>query len=172
MLDGLRAKLDERLSRGDVGLRMIFDALVAVSALTKGRFDADSARARTITRGSTGAYEYVFTGEGGGRWFCEIDEGTMRWHRGAHPSPRASVEVPAIEVWKLLTGTTSFVTLEMTGKIRTRGDAHASMMFGALVGRIRDLRRARGQRGRAIRAYLDVALRLSGTRLSFEEKNE
>ena len=56
----------------------------------------------------------------------------------------------------------------MTGRIRTEGDAHAAMMFGALIGRLRDLRKLPGARGRVVRAYLSLALRRSGTGLSMD----
>jgi hypothetical protein len=43
------------------------------------------------------------------------------------------------------------------------------MTFGGLIQRLRAMRKMPGRRGRAVRAYLDLALRRSGSGLSFEE---
>lgn len=171
MLDAVRARVAERLPTGNLGLHLIFDGLVVSTRLARGRFADDLGSARQATRGAEGAYNYVFTGEGGGRWWLEIGDGTMRWHRGAHSSPRAKVRVSVTDVFKLLGGKTSFITVQMTGKIAVEGDGHASMMFGALIGRLRAMRNAKGRTGRVIRAYLDLAMRQSKTGVSFGEGN-
>jgi putative sterol carrier protein len=162
----------ERLPKGNVGLHLIFDALVIGSALMRGRFTDNAGIAQTATRGAQGAYNFVFTGAGGDAWHIEIGDGTMHWHRGLHPNARATARISVDDVFRLLAGKVSFLTIQMAGKLRVEGDGHAAMIFAGLIGRVRDLRNLEGRPGRIARAYLDFALRRSGTGLSFERKND
>ena len=98
VIEAVRSRVMRCAPAGNVGLHLIFDGLVVATALVRGRITNDLGRARQITRGSEGTYNYVFTGEGGGSWSCEVGDGTMRWWRGKREGARATVRVPVPEV--------------------------------------------------------------------------
>jgi putative sterol carrier protein len=166
---GVHEAVRARLRRLDVdlGLRVIFDGLVLVTALARGRGLDD--RDASELRGFEGAVAFELTGSGGGTWHLVVAGATARFHRGPHPAPRATVQMSVDDFFRLLVGKTSYVVAGMSGRVRVRGEAHAGLMAGALIGFLRSGRRRPGRAGRAARAWTDLAVALSPTGHRFEE---
>jgi len=67
-------------------------------------------------------FQYDVTGEGGGKWYVEVKEGTCNVAEGAHASPSVTLTMTA-ETWlaivnKELNGMQAF----MSGKLKASGD--------------------------------------------------
>lgn len=140
------------------GVRILFDGLVLLSSLAGRRRDERMAQAQT--RGAEGAYQLEVDGR---VWHLRIGRGTARWRWGRHPSPRAVVSLSADDLFRLLTGQTSFVAASMSGRVKVQGDAHAAVLFGLLLARLRAMREDPRRSRRPVRWWLELAARHSGT---------
>ena len=153
--------------RTNIGLATIFDGFVLFTRLTEGRTLEE--RSEADTRGFEGAVLYEITGDGGGHWHCVIGAGTVHFHRGVHPAPRATVLLSVDDFFRMLSGDLSFMVAQMTGRLRIQGDGHASILVGALFTQIRQARAQSGAVGRVARLWSRLALRASGTGYRFAE---
>lgn len=157
MIGTLRERLVEKKG---LGLRMIWDALVVSSHLSggkvRGRTDAEM-------RGAKGIINFVFTGEGGGEWHLRMEPPSFTFHRGLAEHPRETVTMSVDDYFRLLTGKTSFMVAQMTGRLRIEGSGHAGIMVGVLTRRFQDARNLPGLAGRIGRVYTALATELSGT---------
>jgi hypothetical protein len=145
------------------------DGLVLFSRINGGAASPDPGIAQQITRGAEGEYQVDLTGPGGGTWRWTIGTGTMTFARGPAERPRATVTMGTEDMFRVLTGKLTFLTASMTGRLKVRGDGHASVMFGGVLSRLRESRQQAGRPGRVARAWLDLAARRSGTGLRFDD---
>lgn len=144
--------------KGVSGVRILFDGLVLLSSASG--LGVDQRLAQAQTRGSEGVYQIDVEGQ---IWHFHIAPGKARWRLGPHPSPRAVVNMSTDDLFKMLTGNTSFVTLSMTGRVKVQGDAHAAVLFGLLLTKLRAMHQDPRLSRRAARLWLDLAVRHSGT---------
>ena len=164
----LRTALSQRILQpgANVGLSVVLDGLVLMTRLAGGKQDG---RTEAEMRGITGAINYTFTGEGGASWHLHLKEGRGFFFRGAHGSPIATVSMSVDEFFRLLTGQSSFMVAQMAGRVHVKGDGHAALLLGALIGSLRQGRRHHDRRGRFTRRWTDLAVRLSGTKYPFKD---
>jgi hypothetical protein len=161
----VRRQVTDRFA-GNPGLRILFDGLVVMTALARGK----SSRSAAETRGMNGDVNLVFTGDGGATWHLHMEPGVVRFRAGPSDTARATLEMSVEEFFQLLTGQRSLMVSQMAGRVRVRGEGHALMTVASVVAELRAGRRAPGRAGAFSRRWTDLALRLSGTGLSFEQE--
>jgi putative sterol carrier protein len=171
LLDAIAGPLKARLPflAPDGGARIVMDGLVLSSKMNAGVVNPDPGVAEQVTRGAEGEYEVELTGSGGGSWRWTIGAGTMRFARGRGSHPRATVTLGTGDFFRILTGKLTYLTASMTGRLAVRGDGHAALMLGGVLGLLRASRSQPGLPGRVARAWLDLAVRRSGTGLRFDD---
>lgn len=120
---------------------------------------------RAETSGFTGAFNLVFTGEGGGSWHCLLKDDSLQFMKGAHPTPRGAVSVSVQDFFKMLSGELSYVTAEMTGRIKISGEGHTSMLLGAIITQLHAMEKRSDMRGRITRWLVNRAMKKSSFHL-------
>src|SRR5262245_47865932 len=103
-------------------VRNFFGTLVLIGRV-RGPFRFDD---RLERPGFDGEINFDFTGERGSAYRCRFDEQGMLFRSGEASSPIATISLSAETFASLLKGEVSFATAQMTGRVRVRGDGHAS----------------------------------------------
>ncbi len=129
-------------------MRRFFDGLVLFTRLSGGRTFG-----RVDSGGFAGAVNFELTGPGGGSWHALLGPDSVRFFRGAHAAPRSTVTIPAAAFADLLAGRSSWMTAQMTGKVRVKGDGHAGLLFGAIVEQFRARAEEPGWKGALARLW-------------------
>lgn len=129
--------------------RRFFDTFVLLGRL-RGPFKFDE---RLDRPGFTGEINFELTGDSGWTWHCRIDPEGVLFQRGGGMAPVATLSMSAETFESLLRGTLSFVTGQMTGRVRVRGDGHATFILGAIVTQFRRSGEQPGWQGRLARGW-------------------
>jgi hypothetical protein len=132
--------------------RRFFDSLVVLGRLL-GPFPFDE---RLERPGLTGSIDFELTG--GATWHCRIDDRGMLFRRGGSGAPRATLVMTTETFAALLRGAQSFAVAQMTGRVRLRGEGHASFILGALVTQFHKVGDEAGLRGLLGRGWKRLVL--------------
>jgi putative sterol carrier protein len=84
-------------------------------------FDAGAARGLKVV------IQFVLTGEGGGDWHVDLDEGMIAVVEGKHPTPKLTISATAQDYVNISTGKLNEQLAFMTGRITARGDTLLAM---------------------------------------------
>jgi putative sterol carrier protein len=102
-------------------LQPIFDGM-------GGRFQADKAGDINMT------IQFELSGDGGGQWYAEIKDGSMKVEQGSAASPSATLRMDADDFAGMSRGDVNPMMAFMSGKIKVEGDLSSVMKFQSLVG--------------------------------------
>jgi putative sterol carrier protein len=91
-----------------------------------GRFNKEAAK------GLTAVYQYDLSGEGGGKWYMDINNGVYSVHEGTHPSPNITLSASAKDYLDIVTGRLNGQMAFMTGKLRIAGDLGLALKLPSL----------------------------------------
>ncbi|HZO16016.1 MAG TPA: SCP2 sterol-binding domain-containing protein [Polyangiaceae bacterium] len=129
--------------------RRFFDTLVLVGKL-RGPFPFDE---RLERPGLQGEVNFELTGDNGWTWHCRLDSEGMIFRRGGGFEPVATISMAPETFAALMRGEQSFATAQMTGRVRVRGDGHATFILGAMVTQFRRASEQSGWRGKLARGW-------------------
>lgn len=147
----------------NAGLSALFDGFVFMTKYFRGSRMLRADRAETS--GFTGTFNLVFTGEGGGSWHCLLKDDSLQFMKGAHENPRGTVSVSVQDFFRMLSGELSYVTAEMTGRIKITGEGHTSMLLGAIITQLHAMEKRKDLRGKITRWLVQRAINKSGFQL-------
>jgi len=86
-------------------------------------FDTLNARfVASAAKGVTAVYQFTLTGEGGGTWHVEINDGAMSVKAGAHPNPGSTVEATAEDYVKIANNEMNGLRAVMSRRMRIGGN--------------------------------------------------
>ncbi|MCE5283121.1 MAG: SDR family NAD(P)-dependent oxidoreductase, partial [Deltaproteobacteria bacterium] len=77
-------------------------------------------------------FQYVISGEGGGKWFAEIKDGACRVETGNHLSPTCTLTIDAADFLALMNGELAAMAAYTSGKLKIDGDIVKSQLIGKL----------------------------------------
>ena len=83
-------------------------------------------------KGMNSVIQYVFDGEGGGKWIIEIKDGKCRIEEGTHDSPNVTITM-SVETWlALVNNEISGMQAFMGGKLKATGDVMVAQKIPVL----------------------------------------
>lgn len=86
-------------------------------------FDTLNARfVASAAKGVSAIYQFTLTGEGGGVWSVEVNDGTMSVKPGAHAHPSSTLEASADDYVKIANNEMNGLRAVMTRKMRIGGN--------------------------------------------------
>jgi NAD(P)-dependent dehydrogenase (short-subunit alcohol dehydrogenase family)/acyl dehydratase/putative sterol carrier protein len=77
-------------------------------------------------------FQYVISGEEGGKWFAEIKDGGCRVETGNHLSPTCTLTIEAADFLALMNGELAAMAAYTSGKLKIDGDIVKSQLIGKL----------------------------------------
>jgi putative sterol carrier protein len=86
------------------------------------------------TQGIIAVYQFDITGEQGGKWYVNIEDGTAKVIEGEVPNPGCTIVMKASDYVAMATGKLSGNEAFMSGKLRVRGDIELSMKAAQIFG--------------------------------------
>jgi putative sterol carrier protein len=86
-----------------------------------GSFQAQEAR------GLTAAFQFEISGDGGGEWYVEVQNGALTVARGRHPQPDVTFQASAENYLGIAEGRINNAWAAATGKIKVRGSMLTAM---------------------------------------------
>ena len=87
---------------------------------------------REAAKGLTAVYQFDLSGDGGGKWYMDINNGAYSVHEGAHPSPNITISMAAQDYLDMLAGKLNGQMAFMTGKLRIAGDLGLALKLQSL----------------------------------------
>ena len=85
------------------------------------QFKADQAA------GLSGVYQFDISGDGGGRWHADIDDGTLAVVKGAADAPTITITASDEDWLSIVNGRLNPQMAFMTGKLKVKGDMGLAM---------------------------------------------
>ena len=85
------------------------------------------------TTGLKATIQFTLTGDGGGNYYLQIDDGTCSTSEGTCPDPQMSVTIGAKDYLQLVRGTLDGEKAFMTGKLKIAGDMGLAMKLRSLL---------------------------------------
>ena len=86
----------------------------------------------TAAAGREFVIQYDVAGDGGGKYFVEVRNGTCSPAAGEHPAPTVRVLVDAADWLKINTGTLNRAKAFMTGRLKVQGDMALAIKLGEI----------------------------------------
>lgn len=86
-----------------------------------------------MMQGIVGVLQFELTGEGGGKWFIELNEGEAKVTAGEHASPTTTFIIETQDYLAMLRREVDPQQLFMSGKMRITGDMSLAMRLGQLI---------------------------------------
>lgn len=80
----------------------------------------------------TATIQLALSGEGGGDWLLNIDDGQLTVEAGAFPEPDLTLSMAATDFVELIKGEANPMMLFMNGKISVQGDFTLALQFQKL----------------------------------------
>lgn len=72
--------------------------------------------------GVSEVFQFDITGEGGGKWYAEVNDGTLSIVEGQHEEPSLTITMAAQDYLNMATGKLHGQVAFMTGKLKLKGD--------------------------------------------------
>jgi putative sterol carrier protein len=82
----------------------------------------------------SGVYQFVITGEGGGSFYADFQNGQVNLAEGQHANPGVTVECSLDTVKGLMNRSINPMMAFMTGKVKIKGDMGLAMRLQTLLG--------------------------------------
>ena len=73
------------------------------------------------SKGVQAVFQFELSGETGGTWHVEVDDGTMALHEGAHGQPTTIIKMKDQDYVKMVNGKLKGPMAYMTGKLKVKG---------------------------------------------------
>lgn len=100
--------------------------------------------------------------DGEGAWHFDFDESDVTVGRGAKDGARATVRMKSQDLFAMVAGDMQMSTARLTGRFRIAGDGHFGILFGGILGALRQAMGAPGIPGFVARNVIQLALRRGG----------
>lgn len=84
------------------------------------------------SKGVNVVYQFDVTGEGGGQWYAEVNDGTCKVEKGTHPTPKVTFTLNSKDHVDLFTGKLNHQMAFMTGRLKLKGDMGMALKFAQL----------------------------------------
>jgi putative sterol carrier protein len=104
-------------------------SLDEIFAAMPGVFDAEKAA------GIDATVQFDLSGDGGGQYYVQVANGTVKAEKGTADSPTATIHMDADDYKKMIAGELNPVTAFMSQKIKVEGDLNTVMKFQNLFNR-------------------------------------
>ena len=82
--------------------------------------------------GLKAVYQWDITGDGGGKWNADINDGSITVSEGEHASPSITITVAAQDWLDILNGKLDGQMAFMSGKLKVKGDMSLAMKLKTL----------------------------------------
>ena len=92
-----------------------------------GNFDFEKAK------GMNALVQFSISGEGGGEWAVNVNDGNITVEQGKHPQPQLTIKASADDAVKLMEGKLNPMNAFMTGKVKAIGDIGLGMKLLNLI---------------------------------------
>jgi putative sterol carrier protein len=125
------------------------------------RFAPRSESQRAEMRGLHGTMNLELANDEGA-WHFDFDDDEVSIGRGLEPDARATVRVKASDLFAMVAGDLQMSTARMTGRFRIAGDGHFGILFGGIVGSLRQAMATPGIAGFVARTMITLAMRRGG----------
>lgn len=79
-------------------------------------------------------YQFDITGDGGGKWYAAIKDGTITVVEGEHESPNMVLTMGAQDYIDMSTGKLNGQMAFMSGKLKVKGDLALAMKMKSIFG--------------------------------------
>ena len=112
-------------------------------------------------RGLKGSMNLELT-DGDGSWHFDFDDSDVTVGRGAKDDARATVRMKSQDLFAMVAGDMQMSTARLTGRFRIAGDGHFGILFGGILGALRQAMGAPGIAGFVARNVIQLALRRGG----------
>ncbi len=86
-------------------------------------------------RGMKATYQFDITGDNGGKWFIEINDGACKVEKGTHPNPMVTFTIAGADHVALFSGKLNPQMAFMSGKLKLKGDITLALKFNQLFKR-------------------------------------
>ena len=87
---------------------------------------------KAAAAGLKAVIQFDITGDGGGKWYAAIDDGSLVLTEGAHDKATLTITASADDYLAISSGALNAQLAFMTGKIRASGDLGLAMKMPAL----------------------------------------
>jgi putative sterol carrier protein len=104
-------------------------SLDEIFAAMPGVFDAEKAA------GIDATVQFDLSGDGGGQYYVQVANGTVKAEKDTADSPTATIHMDADDYKKMIAGELNPVTAFMSQKIKVEGDLNTVMKFQNLFNR-------------------------------------
>ncbi len=94
--------------------------------LMPSRFRADRAQ------GMNAVFQYEIAGEGGGKWYATVKDGSCTVTPGEAPSPNLTITISATDWLDLVANKLNPQMAFMSGKLKLKGDMGLAIKLGSL----------------------------------------
>ena len=95
---------------------MAYTSAEEIFSQVENKFNADKAK------GLSAVFQFNITGDGGGKWYVIVDQGSCAVQSGMHASPNVSLTMDAATWVGMLNGDVSGIQAFMSGKLFVNGD--------------------------------------------------
>lgn len=85
-------------------------------------------------KGIDATYQWDVTGDGGGKWFATLSEGSIEVSEGETDSPNITLTVEAQNWMDIVNGKLNGQMAFLTGKLKIQGDMTLAMKLQSLTG--------------------------------------
>ena len=88
-----------------------------------GKFKEEAAKGKTVV------FQFDITGDGGGHWICDINDGNLSIAQGMHDQPSCSLEMEAGDFLAMMSGQLPSMQAYTSGKLKITGDIMKSQLI-------------------------------------------
>ena len=85
-------------------------------------------------KGVSAVYQFDLSGDNGGEFHVNVDDGKANVAEGAHDSPNITISMAADDFDDMLEGKLNATSAFMAGKLKVKGDMSLAMKLQSLLG--------------------------------------
>ena len=85
-------------------------------------------------KGIDATYQWDITGDGGGKWYAKLNEGSVEVSEGEADSPNITITVESQNWMDIVNGKLNGQTAFLTGKLKIQGDMTLAMKLQSITG--------------------------------------
>lgn len=76
----------------------------------------------SASKGVKATFQFEITGDGGGNWYVDVDDGTMKLTEGTHAAPTTTIKMDAPNYVKMVNGDLGGTMAFMRGLLKVSGN--------------------------------------------------